>query len=54
MPISMIFWIIFLLWVLSGFWWGYARHENAPYANGALLAIMIFLIGWKTFGFIVQ
>jgi hypothetical protein len=54
MPLSMIFWLIFILWVISGFYWGYSRSPNGLYAGGILLVILIFILGWQVNGFIIK
>jgi hypothetical protein len=47
-PIGILYWVIYVLWIvlglyLGGFLW-----------SGLVLAILLFLIGWKLFGFVVQ
>jgi len=52
MPLSMLFWVVFLIWVLFG---GYYLRENRLYLGGhGLLAVLIFLLGWGQFGFVVK
>lgn len=57
MPMSMLFWFLFILWVLFG---GYAYYSPAnpawwrPFGGHILLGILIFLIGWHDFGFLVK
>jgi hypothetical protein len=49
MPISIIFWVIMLVWVLFG---GY-RMQNAGWdlLGGTLMQIVLFgLLGWRVFG----
>jgi len=52
MPLAVFFWVLFILWILSG-----AYRSRADYwglgAHG-LLAVLIFLLGWSTFGAMVK
>ena len=52
MPLSIFFWVLFIIWVLFG---GYrARGDYYLLGGHGLLAVLIFLLGWATFGFVVQ
>ncbi len=52
MPLSIFFWVLFIIWVLFG---GYRYRADYPSLGGhGLLAVLIFLIGWAVFGFVVQ
>lgn len=56
MPLSMLFWLIFILWVAIG---GWAYYEPPvfrwrPLGGHLLLGILIFLLGWAEFGFVVR
>lgn len=47
MPIGLLFWVLYVLAViLSVYWYGFVP--------GLVIFILIFLLGWKTFGFVVQ
>ena len=59
MPIGIIFWVLMIFWIVCGF--GYWRGIGGPaYTPGLLggfglfLFILLFLLGWHSFGFIVQ
>lgn len=57
MPMSLIFWVIMLLLLLSGLWSG--RVEGKPFnwpGFGMTLVtwILFALLGWKTFGPMVK
>lgn len=52
MPIGLLFWILMVLWALFGF--GVLSISQAPWGGTLLLFVLLFLLGWKCFGFIVQ
>jgi len=57
MPISFIFWLLMLLWLLFGLWWNWPGGNAGPYGpigNNLLLFILLFLLGWKVFGFAIH
>lgn len=58
MPISILFWVLFILFVLLvGFSLYSPPAEKSPsrwLAGFILLAAMLFILGWKTVGFIIQ
>jgi hypothetical protein len=67
MPIGILFWLIFVIYVLFGFYWvlpgrtpaqpGQPGQPIAVYGgvgNHLLLLILIFLLGWAQFGFVVK
>lgn len=50
MTIGFIFWLLMLLWLVFGIW-SYRAAPNWPYAAGnGFMFVLLFLIGWKTFG----
>lgn len=56
MPISLLFWFLFILWVLFG---GYAYYNPPtfawrPFGGHVLLGILLFLLGWAEFGFVIS
>ena len=52
MPLSMLFWMIYILWLL---WGGYRYRADYPLLGAhGLLAVLIFLLGWGQFGFVVK
>lgn len=58
MSIGFIFWLLMLLWLLFGMYWNWPK-EQTPSGFGTLggnllLFVLLFLLGWKVFGFIVQ
>lgn len=56
MSIGLLFWVIMVIWIISWFAtsWGGANWPWAAHANSFLFFILLFLLGWKTFGFIIQ
>jgi cytochrome b len=55
MPLSMLFWVLFVIWILFG---GYAHYDGTalrwrPFGGHLLLGLLIFLLAWGTFGFVV-
>lgn len=56
MPLSMLFWLLFILWVLIGSWAYYEppAFRWRPLGGHLLLGILIFLLGWGQFGFVVK
>lgn len=58
MPIGMIFWMLMILWFFFGLYWNWPAN-NEPRGLGILggnllLFVLLFIIGWKLFGFVVQ
>jgi hypothetical protein len=48
MPIAILFWVIFVIWVLFGAW----QHGTNWKAHGPnlILIVLIGLLGWRVFG----
>jgi hypothetical protein len=55
MSIGALFWVLMILWLLFGWFWNYSGHHMAgrygPVGNTLLLFVLLFLLGWKAFGF---
>ena len=57
MSIGFIFWLIMLIWIL---FWGFGTWggpQGAGYWNRGSwlpLFVLLFLLGWATFGFMIQ
>lgn len=47
MPIGILFWVLFVVWFVLGF-------TTYGYATPFVLAALLFVLGWKVFGFVVQ
>ena len=58
MTIGFLFWLLMLLWILFGLYWNWPAqtgpHAFAPLGGSLLLFILLFLLGWKAFGFPIQ
>ena len=59
MQMGVIFWMLMILWVLTGYF-GVTLDQGNPYRSrvfggwGLLTFVLFFLLGWKNFGFVVQ
>lgn len=53
MSIGFLFWLIFIIAVVFGFWcvWTPNSPRWAPFGGSLVLLILIFLLGWGVFGF---
>lgn len=51
MPMSMIYWVLMLIWLVFGVltYGGYTGHYGTI-GNTLLLFILFLLLGWKVFG----
>lgn len=55
MTIGFIFWLLMILSLIFGFWRGYAEPANRfGMGMSFLLWVLLFLLGWKVFGFMIQ
>jgi hypothetical protein len=56
MPLGLLFWVLMILWLVFGFWqWRPNLPTNyAPFGGHILLWILLFIIGWRIFGFVIQ
>lgn len=51
----MIFWLLMILWFVFGLVVTNESGWNRRFiAGGLLLFVLLFLLGWKVFGFVVQ
>lgn len=58
MPIGILFWVLMVIWFVFGLWvnWPPPGNTNGwrPVAGNLFLFVLLFLLGWKVFGFVVQ
>jgi hypothetical protein len=57
MTIGFLFWLLWVLAFLFGFWgvWPNANRPTfVPYGGIVLIFLLLFLLGWRTFGFVIQ
>jgi hypothetical protein len=55
-PLGLLFWVLWLLGLIFGFWqWAPNTPANyRPFGGHILLWLLLFIIGWRVFGFVVQ
>jgi hypothetical protein len=57
MPAGLLFWMLMILCVLFGCWWSFGGQGplNYPaFGMNLITWVLLALLGWKTFGKIVQ
>jgi hypothetical protein len=56
MPLGLLYWVLMILWLIFGFWqWSPVAPANyRPFGGHVLLWILLFIIGWRVFGFVIQ
>jgi hypothetical protein len=57
MPVGLLFWMLMILCLIFGFWWNYRAGGQPSYGflgMNFLTWVLLFLLGWKVFGFILQ
>lgn len=57
MSIGFIFWLIMILWFVFGLLPQYPQGPTPawrPFGGSLLLFILLFLLGWRAFGFVIQ
>ena len=55
MPVSTLFWVLMVIWVVAGAAICSGVGSRWVYgSSGLLLFILLFLLGWKVFGFILR
>ena len=53
MPLSLLYWILMLLWLIAGFWWGWGQEGPARYSWfgwSIILFLMFLVLGLRVFG----
>jgi len=56
MSIGLLYWILMILWAIFGVFPGFPKDQAGwkPFGGSLLLFILLFLLGWRTFGFVIQ
>lgn len=56
MPIGLLFWILMVLWFFSwvGSAWASAQWPWAIHVSSLLFFVLLFLLGWHSFGFVIH
>jgi hypothetical protein len=56
--IGFVFWLLMILWLIFGLYWNWPADRTgrgfAPVGGNLLLFILLFLLGWRMFGFPIQ
>jgi hypothetical protein len=52
MSMSLLFWILMLIWLIFGFFqhWGVVPGSYGVWGHSLLLFILLLLLGWQVFG----
>lgn len=54
MSIGLLFWVLYIVGFIFYGWRGYVDRDRYWIAGGLFWWVLIFLLGWKVFGFPVQ
>jgi hypothetical protein len=55
MTIGFIFWLLMLIGAILTVWSGWPYNGNyRPFSGLFFIFVLMFLLGWKVFGFVVQ
>lgn len=57
MSIGLLFWVLYIVGLVFSGYWGFSRPgpERVGWFGGpGLVLVLIFLLGWKVFGFPIQ
>ncbi len=56
MSIGFLFWLLFVLYIIFGGYWGFNRVTDRPgwFGGYGFTLVLIFLLGWRVFGFPIQ
>jgi hypothetical protein len=52
MSLGLAFWILMLIWLIFGLYFGYQSTAYSPYLIGGnlMLFVLLLLLGWQVFG----
>ncbi len=57
MTIGFVFWLLMILWLVFGLYLNRDDLRGGKYGiagGNLLLFVLLFLLGWKSFGFVIQ
>jgi hypothetical protein len=58
MTIGFLFWLLMILWLIFGLWINWPSQPGPagwrPVGGNLLLFVLLFLLGWRVFGFVIQ
>jgi hypothetical protein len=58
MTLGFLFWLLMILWFVFGLYWNWPSQPGPAgfgiLGGNLLLFILLFLLGWKVFGFVIQ
>lgn len=56
MPLGILFWVLMVIWAVVGIWdsWPSDASGRFRFGGNLLLFVLLFVLGWKCFGFVVQ
>ncbi len=55
MPLGIVFWVLMLIVIIVYCLVGYSDAANRRlYGMGLLTFVLLFILGWRVFGFIIQ
>jgi cytochrome b561 len=59
MSIGFLFWLLMVLWLFFGMWssWPAPGQPGAswrPVGGSLLLWVLLFILGWRVFGFVIK
>jgi hypothetical protein len=53
MTLSVLYWVLMLLWLLFSLWSDYTPNQPYPFRRGAwsfMTFILLLILGWRVFG----
>jgi apolipoprotein N-acyltransferase len=54
MSIGLLFWVLMVLWIVSWIGTRWGPYTTYVYASEFLFFVLLFLLGWHSFGFIIH
>ena len=57
MPMSILYWVLMIIWLIFGMWAGYTPGQPYPYRSwggNLLIFILMGILGYKVFGGPIQ